>query len=47
MGYGKNVKFTPENRRDVDELLQLQSENDLKRLLLRLGLDRKEWCIVN
>ncbi|KAJ5356600.1 hypothetical protein N7517_011209 [Penicillium concentricum] len=34
--YGKKVNFTPENRRDIDELLQLQSENDLKRLLLSL-----------
>lgn len=34
--YGKSVEFTHENRRDIDELLQLQSENDLKRLLLTL-----------
>ncbi|KAJ5812759.1 hypothetical protein N7447_009782 [Penicillium robsamsonii] len=33
--YGK-VNFTPEYRRDIDELLQLQSESDLNRLLLGL-----------
>lgn len=36
--FGKNVRFTDGDRRNINDLLQLQSDIDLKRLVLSL-----EW----